>query len=128
MDHKIENEYENINPFFERTVSEDQLFIRGKTNKYHNQHELKIKYFHNQETPRKSMDSDYMTLLSKGRLTTDEHFSNILRGSFDKVYPLFYLNSEQRKILEQKIIIQKFDHKVVLFSGMPNDYDPGDFA
>jgi hypothetical protein len=117
MDHKIENEYENLNPFIGRTVSEDKLFIRGKTNKYHNQYKLKIKYHHNQETTRKSIDSDHLTLLSKGKVTTEDQFFKILSESFDKVHPLFYLNSEQRKIVEQKIILQKFEDRWFYFPG-----------
>ena len=52
----------------------------------------------------------------------------LLRDSFDKVHPLFYLNNEQRKFLLEKIQITKIDQKVLLFSGSEYNFDDGGWA
>src|SRR6185503_15120931 len=43
-------------------------------------------------------------------------------------HPLIYLNTEQRKIIKENIILQKFDNKAILYSGMEDDFDSGDWA
>jgi hypothetical protein len=61
-------------------------------------------------------------------VTTDNKYYEMLIQSFDKIHPLFYLDHEQRKLIKECIVFEKFDQKVLLYSGMETDYDPGDWA
>ena len=43
----------------------------------------------------------------KWEITKESKYLKILQDSFDEVYPLFYLNNEQRKYLQEKISSSK---------------------
>ena len=62
--------------------------------------------------------------LSTGNLRLEEiinpKYFEILSDSFESVYPLFYLDTEQRKFLQEKIMIKKFPEKSLLYSGIPD--------
>lgn len=64
----------------------------------------------------------------KGNITHDETYLQMLQNAFDKVHPLFYLNTVQRKFLLEKIIIMKLDKKVLLYSGRDDCFDDGSWA
>jgi hypothetical protein len=108
-------------------LEEDHLFLRSKLKSF--KHET----FHLMENEqKKSLDRHeaYLrqSLYIKGKINTDEKYINILNESFDKIHPLIYLSQDQRKAIRESIIIEKFDQKVVLYSGMADDYDPGEWA
>ena len=62
--------------------------------------------------------------LSTGNLRLEEiinpKYFEILSDSFESVFPLFYLDTEQRKFLQEKIMIKKFPEKSLLYSGIPD--------
>lgn len=59
----------------------------------------------------------------KWEITKESKYLKILQDSFDEVYPLFYLNNEQRKYLQEKITITKFNKKTLLYSNIPDLID-----
>ena len=67
-------------------------------------------------------------LAEKGVEIKEEKYIKILKESFDKVHPLFYLNNSQRKFLLDKIKITKIDQKVLLYSGSEYNFDDGSWA
>jgi hypothetical protein len=115
---------------FERDrLEEDHLFLRSKLKAL--EHE-KLDLLENEKRKKNLNDKHEMylrqSLYIKGKITTDEKYKNILNESFDKIHPLIYLSQDQRKAIRDNIIIERFDQKVVLYSGMEADYDPGEWA
>jgi hypothetical protein len=119
---------------------EDHLFLRNaiKQMKLHKSKELEIDYEKKDKMRTHSMsrgESNHFVdninengIFAKGTTTTDDKYYQILRESFDKVHPLIYLDHEQRKTIMNSIVISKFEQKTLLYSGMEDDFDPGDWA
>ncbi len=126
---------ENLNLDFEKV--EDHLFLRNKINQI-KQH--KIKSLEKDYTRRKSIqtlmenhpnynpDLYQLSLNFKGKILREDKYLNILDSSFNKIHPLIYLSPDQRKLIKEKIIFQKFEQKLLLYSGMESEYDPGEWA
>jgi hypothetical protein len=108
---------------------EDHLFLRNKYRqlKAHKQKTLEIDY-DRKKSYNKQESVGSPSLEAKGSIVDDDIYLNTLIENFDKIHPLIYLNNEQRKAIVDCITILKFDQKVVLYSGMESDYDPGEFA
>jgi hypothetical protein len=108
-------------------LEEDHFFLRAKLKNLKHESSGILDF-----ERKKSLDRHEMylkqSLYVKGKITTDEKYINILNESFDKIHPLIYLSQEQRKAIRENIILEKFDQKVVLYSGMADDYDPGEWA
>ena len=43
-------------------------------------------------------------------------YKQLLKESFDKIYPLFYLDREQRKFISEKITIRRITQRTKLYS------------
>jgi hypothetical protein len=101
----------------------------GKVNKnkklYKDEYSEENKNFHQDSF---LSDKDKSSLDLKGMKTNETKYYDILDESFNKVHPLIYLNTEQRKKIRESIIFEKFDRKCLLYSGMEFDYDPGQWA
>lgn len=61
----------------------------------------------------------------KGLEIKDEKYINILKDSLETIYPLFYLNPEQKKFLLKKVYYMKIEEKILLYSGNDKNYDDG---
>ena len=61
----------------------------------------------------------------KGLEIKDEKYINILKDSLETIFPLFYLNSEQKKFLLKKVTYMKIEEKILLYSGNDKNYDDG---
>ena len=125
MDTEID--YNGIEWEEEKIAKEDHEFFRNTNliGHAHKKKELQIGY-----SP-KRVQSESMSLSKlseKGVVIQEEKYMKLLRDSFDKVHPLFYLNNEQRKFLLEKIQITKIDQKVLLFSGSEYNFDDGGWA
>lgn len=124
MDRPIDDQ-ESLNIQAEKT--EDHMFLRHKATLQHKRTALQVDY--GRKPSYKNLQEAAKPSLSyKGKETKNEKYIKILRESFDTIHPLIYLNSDQRKELLEKIVLLKFDQKVVLYSGMDQDYDPGDWS
>jgi hypothetical protein len=124
---------ETINLQAEKT--EDHEFLRKKANLMHKKTELNINYrrksshlnLNDTLSPERSSISQ-SSLFHKGHIVDDQAYRDILRESFDKIHPLIYLTADQRKQVLDKISIMNFEHKVVLYSGIEENFDAGDWA
>ncbi len=65
--------------------------------------------------------------INKEETIIDPKYNEILSNSFESIYPLFYLDTEQRKFLQEKIVIKKFPEKMLLYSGMPDLIEDKEF-
>ena len=122
------DEDENLNLDFENL--EDHLFLRNKIKqiKQHKIKALEIDYQRKKFSPADNNDLHTQSLNFKGKILRETKFMEILEDSFNKVHPLIYLTPDQRKSIKDKIIFEKFEQKVLLYSGMETDYDPGEWA
>lgn len=110
---------------------EDHMFLRnkGKTSIAHKKKELEIESEHRKRSGHFCVSTtSRMSLSNKGTVVNIENYSDMLLDSFDKIHPMLYLNTEQRKKIMECITMLKFDQKVVLYSGSEMDYDNGDNA
>jgi hypothetical protein len=127
MDQSIDDE-ETLNLMTEKT--EDHMFLRNKANFQDKRITLRNDYGRNptilysSESPTHAKTS----LSNKGKVTKSDKYIQILKDSFDKVHPLIYLSSDQRKLFLEKITILKIEQKVVLYSGMDDDLDSGEWS
>ena len=48
----------------------------------------------------------------------NQNINNIYKESFDKIYPLFYLDREQRKFILEKITIRRITQRTKLYQKM----------
>ncbi len=64
---------------------------------------------------------------NKEETIVDPKYNEILSNSLESIYPLFYLDTEQRKFLQEKIVIKKFPEKMLLYSGMPDLIEDKEF-
>ena len=64
----------------------------------------------------------------KGLEIKDEKYINILKDSLETIFPLFYLNSEQKKFLLKKVYYTKIEEKILLYSGNDKTYDDGGWS
>lgn len=132
MDRALDVDGEN---YFEQEKTDDHLFLRNKIKQIK---EHKIQTLANDYIRKKNLGnnnengiSQYIerqSLHFKGKILTDHRYFKILEESFNKIHPLILLTPEQRKAIKDKIIFEKFDQKVLLYSGMESDYDPGEWA
>jgi hypothetical protein len=127
MDRGIDDE-ETLNLETEKT--EDHMFLRNKANLQDKRTTLQVNYGRKPTFRYRSEGPGVIKpiLSQKAKETKDDKYIQILKDSYDRVHPLIYLNSDQRKIVTEKIVILKFEHKVVLYSGMEDDFDSGDWS
>lgn len=93
--------------------------------------ELEIQYLtlNNSGTLKESFSMLSVHDADKGEVIYDKKYISILQSSFDEIYPLFYLTTDQRKYLQENIQITKFTQKTLLYSGIPDLLDNGnDFS
>src|SRR5690348_2941785 len=124
MERQIDYDKTNLE---EDKSTEDHLFLR-RPNLEHRKTSLNIDYNKNNSNNSLQDLSMKNVLTYKGKVTTDDKYMKILKDSFDKVHPLIYLNCEQRKMVLESIVLLKFEQKIVLYSGMGEDHDSGDWA
>lgn len=90
--------------------------------------EMQCMMLNNSNTLKESLSMLSVRDEEKGEITKELKYIKILDDSFDDIYPLFYLNNEQRKRLHEKITITKFNKKTLLYSGIPELIDNGNDA
>ena len=67
--------------------------------------EMQCMMLNNSNTLKESLSMLSVRDEEKGEITKELKYIKILDDSFDDIYPLFYLNNEQRKRLHEKITI-----------------------
>jgi len=124
MDRSIDDE-ESLNLSAEKT--EDIMFLRRGIKQYHDhkQTELRKSYSKRQSEVYNNFEVSFS---QKCRIIKDEKYFKILKDSMDTVHPLIYLNTEQRKMMMDRINICRFDQKQVLYSGMEDNLESGNWA
>jgi len=117
---------------YEEEYHHDLIFLRKqkkqlKEDKFKH---LEINYLKNKNNTKteNSLNSYKGSLDFKGSIINDKKYYSILEEAFNRAHPLIYLTPEQRKKIKEKIIFEKFKQKVLLYSGMESDYDPGEWA
>ena len=108
MDRAIDDE-ETLNIAAEKT--EDHMFLRNKAPLQDKRTTLQVNYGRQPSFKNHAEAILKPVLASKGKETYDEKYYKILKDSFDKIYPLIYLNSDQRKMVIDGIKILKFEQK-----------------
>jgi len=137
MDRALDED-ENVNIEIEQ--KEDHYFLRNKIKqiKQHKIKALEIDYtrkkinFNQAENSHPCFSSSdthkQQSLTFKGKILQGDLYHQILEESFNKVHPLIYLTPEQRKQIKEKIVFEKFEQKILLYSGMESEYDAGEWA
>ena len=120
-----EMDYEGIDWDKNQEKTEDHEFFSHSVEHNHKRKELEMGYTSNKV---KTESMSLSKLAEKGVEIKEEKYIKILKESFDKVHPLFYLNNVQRKFLLEKIQITKIDQKVLLYSGNESNFDDGGWA
>ena len=118
-------DYEGIDWDKNQEKTEDHEFFSHSVEHNHKRKELEMGYTSNKV---KTESMSLSKLAEKGVEIKEEKYIKILKESFDKVHPLFYLNNSQRKFLLDKIKITKIDQKVLLYSGSEYNFDDGSWA
>ena len=78
--------------------------------------EMQCMMLNNSNTLKESLSMLSVRNEEKGEITKELKYIKILDDSFGDIYPLFYLNNEQRKRLHEKITITKFNKKTICIS------------
>lgn len=125
MDRAIDDE-ETLNIKAEKT--EDHMFLRHKAPLQHKRTFLQVDYGRKPSFRNLHEAQSKSSLTYKGKITKEEKYVKLLKESFDKIHPLIYLTSDQRKYMLDCTTLIKFEQKIVLYSGMEEDYDSGDWA
>ena len=120
-----DNEEDYISSESEKNTVEDHEILKLQRKHFTKRTTLKVDY---SISNLKNNSMSLSNLKLKGLEINDEKYVNILKDSLETIFPLFYLNSEQKKFLLKKVHYTKIEEKILLYSGNDKNYDDGGWS